>query len=312
MNVVYFGSGSFGLPTLERVAAEHRVVLVVTQPDRPAGRRRRVTPTPVAQYATDHGLELLKAHDVNTPDTADTIRSAADVFVVVAFGQKLGRTLLDGVFAINLHASLLPRYRGAAPINWAMMNGDAESGVSVITITQRMDAGDVVGQMSTPIDPMETAGELEQRLALMGPDVVAETLRRYKAGELHPVPQNERSATRAPKLSKSDGTVRFDESAAAVQSRVHGLNPWPGCNVELDGRHLKLGRVEVVVDGVPDSDAGTEPGRVLDDGTVACATGRVRLLAVTPAGGKSMSFDDYLHGHRSAAGGRLQPARGPT
>ncbi len=303
MNLVYFGSGAFGLPTLDRLAAAHRVGLVVTQPDRPAGRHRRLMPTPVAQFAAERALEVIKPADVNDPDTITAVRDAgADAFVVIAFGQKLGSALLNGVFAINLHASLLPKYRGAAPVNWAIINGEAETGVSVLTITQRIDAGDVLGRHATRIDPLETAGELEQRLAGLGPQLVLDTLDLFKDDRLTPVPQDERLACRAPKLSKSDGTVRFDQPAAAVQRRVHGLNPWPGCTVVLDGERLKLTRVEVV----DESELHDDPGRVLDDDTVACATGRLRLLAVQPPGGKVMTFSAYVHGHPRGTSARME------
>ena len=227
MKLVYLGSGSFGLPTLERLAAEHDVALVVTQPDRPAGRQRRLAATPVGHLAETRGIETLKPDDVNDPVVVERIAEAAgEALVVIAYGQKIGPAILDDVFAINLHSSLLPKYRGAAPINWAMINGEAETGLSVITITQRMDAGDVLGQVVTPIDPMETAGELSSRLAELGPDLVIEVLKRHCAGTLRGVAQDDRLASRAPKLAKSDGTVRFDQPARAVRQRVHGLTPW--------------------------------------------------------------------------------------
>ena len=299
MNLVYFGSGSFGMPTLEELRARHRVVLVVTRPDRPAGRHRRLAATPIGQYAAEHGLATIKPGDVNDADAVGRIRKAgADALVVIAFGQKLGRELADGVFAVNLHASLLPRYRGAAPVNWAIINGETETGVSVITISQRIDAGDVVGRRAIPIDPRETAGELERRLAELGPKLMIETLDLHGTGTLGAQPQNDADACRAPRLAKSDGTVRFDQAASAVQRRVHGLNPWPGCTVELGGSALKLNRVEVV----DDPDPAGPPGRILDDHTVACAAGRVRLLDVQPPGGKAMTFEAYLRGHAVPGG----------
>jgi methionyl-tRNA formyltransferase len=303
MKLVYFGSGAFGLPTLRGLVAAHRVLLVVTQPDRPAGRKRRLSPTPVGGYAEEHGLDAIKTADVNDPAGAGRIRAAgADAFVVVAFGQKIGPSVLGETLAINLHASLLPKYRGAAPINWAVINGDSETGVSVIAISQRIDAGDILARQATPIDPMETAGELEDRLADMGPQIMLETLSRYESGQLHPARQDDRLACRAPKLSKSDGTVSFDQPARVVRQRVHGLTPWPGCTVHIGGKRLKLLRVEVADEGGPASD----PGRILDDGTVACGTGRVRLLAVQPAGGKSMSLEAYRRGHEVSAGSRME------
>jgi len=299
MNLVYFGSGPFGLPTLEGLRDRHRVVLVVTQPDRPSGRHRRLAATPIGLYAAENGLPTIKPADVNDADTVRRIREAeADAFVVIAFGQKLGRELVEDVFAVNLHASLLPKYRGAAPVNWAIINGETETGVSVITISQRIDAGDVLGRRATPIDPQETAGELQRRLAELGLQLMIETLDLHVTGKLGAQPQNDADACRAPRLAKSDGTVRFDQAASAVQRRVHGLNPWPGCAVELGGSTLKLNRVEVV----DDPDPAGPPGRILDDHTVACAPGRVRLLDVQPPGGTAMTFEAYLRGHAAPGG----------
>jgi methionyl-tRNA formyltransferase len=304
MKIVFLGSGAFGLPTLRRLVAEHTVSLVVTQPDRSAGRGRKLTPTAVALFAAEHGVETIRTPDINDEQTADRIRAAGgDALVVIAFGQKIAPVVLDEAFAINLHASLLPKYRGAAPINWAVINGEAETGVSVITITQRMDAGDVLAQRSTPIDPMETAEELSDRLAALGPEIIMETLDHHMAGRLRPAPQDDRLATRAPKLSKADGTVRFDQPPTAVQHRVHGLTPWPGCAVLIGGERLKLLRVETTATG----EVTANPGLVLEDGTIACAGGSVRLLEVQPPGGKPMSFEAFRRGRDVPPGCRMEP-----
>jgi methionyl-tRNA formyltransferase len=307
MRIVFFGAGAFGAPTLRTLAAEHEVALVVTQPDRPAGRNRSMTPTPVAIAAERLGIATIKPPNVNDHDVAMQIRGhlgTAAGFVVIAFGQKLGRELLHGVFAINLHASLLPKFRGAAPINWAMINGERETGLSVITLADRMDAGDVLGQTVTPIDVQETAGELHDRLSEMGPSLVLQVLRRYEAGRLPHLPQDEQIATHAPKLLKEDGIVGFDQPAAAVRNRVHGLTPWPGCSIEIGGRSLRLMRVEAATDAAVDE----APGTLLGDGTIACAPGAIRLLAVQPHGGKVMTFEAYRNGHEIAAGERCVTA----
>jgi methionyl-tRNA formyltransferase len=307
MRIVFFGAGAFGVPTLRTLAAEHEIALVVTQPDRPAGRNRSLTPTPVALAAERMGISTINPQNVNDPDVVMQIRHCmgqGSGFVVIAFGQKLGKELLQGVFAVNLHASLLPKYRGAAPINWAMINGELETGLSVITLADRMDAGDVLGQSVTPIDVHETAGELHDRLSEMGPSLVLEVLRRYESGHLPHLPQDERLATHAPKLSKKDGIVGFDQSAAAVRNRVHGLTPWPGCSIEIGGRNLRLTRVEVATEAAVDE----APGTLLADGTIACAPGAIRLLAVQPPGGKVMTFEAYRNGHEIAAGERCVTA----
>lgn len=305
MRLVYFGSGEFGVPTFRRLAREHEIELVVTQPDRPAGRKRESTPTPIAVAAEGLGLPISKPEKVNDEDVVSAIRAAgADAFVVIAYGQKLGQRLLQGMFAINLHASLLPRHRGAAPVNWAIIRGDATTGVSVITLADRMDAGDILGQAVTPIDPMETAGELHDRLSLLGPDLVSEVLARSQTGRLTRQPQDERQATQAPKFTKADGTVSFDQPAAMVRNRIHGLTPWPGCWVELDGKPLRLHRVFVTSDN---ETADAPPGTMLDGDRVLCAPGSVRLLAVQAPGGKVMAFSAYRMGHPVSTGALLRP-----
>jgi methionyl-tRNA formyltransferase len=304
MRVIYFGSGAFGVPTLEALTAVHDVMLVVSQPDRPSGRRRLMTPTPAASCADRRGLPTFKPDDPNDPDAIERIHTLQpEAFVVIAYGHKLGPALLDDLFAINLHASLLPKYRGAAPINWAMINGETETGISVITLAQRMDAGGVLGQRKTCIDPIETAGELHDRLAEMGPDLVLDTMQHHCDGTLQPTPQDHSKATRAPKLTKADGTTSFDQPARDVRGRIHGMTPWPGCTVNLDGEPIKLLRVREQ----QRRPSSALPGEVQPDRTVACSTGSLELLAVQPAGGKSMSFDAYCNGRNIKPGIRIEP-----
>ncbi|MHC5004341.1 MAG: methionyl-tRNA formyltransferase [Planctomycetota bacterium] len=299
MRIVFLGSGAFGLPTLEALHAEHEIVLVISQPDRPAGRGRRPAPTPVAAFAADAGLPCERPEDPNAPPAPDLIAAARpDALVVIAYGHKLGPKLLADRFAVNLHASLLPAYRGAAPINWAIIRGERETGVSVITLAETMDAGLVLGRRTTAIGPGETAGELHDRLAALGPEVVLEVLAAHAAGTLRGEPQDPAGVTWARRLRKSDGTVHFDQPAAAVRARIHGLTPWPGCRVELAGQPLRVNRVEVV-DEAP---TGLAPGEVGADGLVACRPGAVRLLEVQPAGGRVMPYEQYERGHPMADG----------
>lgn len=304
MRLIYFGSGAFGLPTLEALTLNHEVALVVTQPDRPAGRQRQLTRTPIAAMASRANLPLIKPDDVNQPTTIERIRSLeADAFVVVAFGQKLGRALLDGVFAINLHGSLLPKYRGAAPINWAIINGERQTGLSVIALADRMDAGEIYAMDSTAIDPAETAGELHDRLAEGGPAIIQHVLQLHAASGAVGQPQDERLATHAPKLSKHDGTASFDQPASGVRNRIHGLTPWPGCAVRLDGKELRLLRAEVVDET---SNAG-RPGEVLGSSMIACRPGVLRLLQVQPPGRDAMTWEAYRNGHPVRVGARMEP-----
>lgn len=305
MNIVFFGSGAFGLPTLKRLAERHTITGVVTQPDRKAGRGGKLTPTPIGAFAQESlaGAAIIKPEKASADEPCARIRSwEADAWVVIAFGQLLRPNLLEDRFAINLHASLLPRWRGAAPINAAMVAGDAETGNSVITLAQRMDAGEVLGQSRRPIEQTHTAGELHDLLAEDGPDLVERVLAEHDAGTLVRTPQDESLVTIAPKLSKAEGWVDFAIHAAACHARIHGLTPWPGVSVEHRGERLKLIRVAET-----DNPFGGEPGQIMGtSGIVACGGGAgLRLIEVQPAGKRAMAWADYANGRRVEAGERL-------
>jgi methionyl-tRNA formyltransferase len=321
MRLLYFGSGAFGLPTVEMLHARHELVAVVSQPDKPAGRKRVLTPTPVAAWALERGIEVLRAEDVNTPGFVEKVAGyKADASIVIAFGQKLGEPLIDamGDLAVNLHASLLPKYRGAAPINWAMIDGERRTGVSVIGLAQKMDAGPVYAEASLAIEPSETAGELHDRLAALGPEAIGKVLDDLAGGTLGPREQDHDLATKAPKMSKAIGTVVFDQASEVVRSRVHGLTPWPGCRVNWECKAtgksavLTLGRVSAVPDlscFIGLESAGEEPvcGTVLlpgvgEDYHVRTADGAVRLVEVQAPGTKMMGIADFARGHKLGAG----------
>lgn len=310
MNIVYFGSGEFGVPTLAQLHDRHRLLAVVTQPDKPAGRSRRPTPTPVAQWAEANApaLPLFKPEKVNDASQTTAIRQLpADAFVVIAFGQKLGRALLAERFAINLHASLLPRWRGAAPINAAMLAGDPVTGNSVITLADRMDAGLILAQSTRPIDPRMTAGELHDLLSADGPALVEEVLSRHASRTLEPRTQDAGAVTLAAKMSKGDGVVDFARPAEECRRRVHALTPWPGVTVACRDQPLKLLRVQERT-VKPQVTAMELPGTILDPaaGLVRChADTALMLLEVQPAGGKAMQWPEYARGRRIVAGERL-------
>ena len=311
MRVLFMGSGEFGVPTLAALAGAHEVVAVISQPDKPAGRSRATTPTPAAAWALANGLELVREGNVNTPGFIARVAALrCEAAVVVAFGQKLSPELIAslGARVVNLHASLLPRHRGAAPINWAMIEGDERTGVCVIALAQRMDAGEVYASVATPIDPLETAGELHDRLAGLGAPAVLDVLARHARGELRGEAQDESLATRAPKLSRADGWVDFNAGAAAVRSRIHGLTPWPGVTVRWlragagEARPLLIRRVEAF----PELRADAPPGTLLADHWVATGRGAVRLIEVQAPGGKAMAIADFARGNRMEPGDRLQ------
>jgi methionyl-tRNA formyltransferase len=306
MRIVAMGSGTLGLPAVERLHGVHEVALVVTQPDRPAGRKRKLTATPIAEWAEAHHVPTIKPAKCDDA-TYHAIRDAkVDVMFVAAFGQYLPSrfTSLPRLGEMNLHPSLLPKYRGAAPVNWAMINGEARTGNSLIRMAKQMDTGDVLAQRDCEIDPSETAGELHDRLAGLAPDLVLETIAGLDAGRITPVPQTDEGSTMAPKLSRDDAWVDFAADATAVRCRVHGLNPWPGVTTWWSApgdpaRHeLKLRRVR----DLPDRRHDAAPGTLIGDGVVAAGRGAVQLLEVQPPGKRTMAWADYQLGHETPVG----------
>lgn len=304
-DVVFFGSGAFGLPTLAALHRVHRVVAVVTQPDRPAGRGKKLTPNPIAAWAQANlgGVPIVREPRVDDDLVCAQIRDfPATTWVVIAFGQKLGPALLADRFAVNLHASLLPKWRGAAPINHAILAGDTVTGNSVITLAQRMDAGLVLGQNRTEIGGTETTGELHDRLSDMGPELVLGVIEQHRGESLSPVEQEESLVTLAGKLSRDDARIDFGRSADEIRCQINGLSPWPGCAVEIQGVRVKLLRADS-----QQAEAGTEPaspGSLLDaaTGVVQTGSGTLRLLHVQPAGKQAMPWADFARGQQPPAG----------
>lgn len=244
MRLVFLGSGAFGVPTLRALFEHHEIAMVVTQPDRPAGRGGKLRPTPIAELAGGYDTTVIKPERINRAEIIEQVRGVeADAWVVIAYGQKLGSRLLDGVFAVNLHASLLPRWRGAAPIHHAVMAGDAETGNSVITLAEEMDAGDVLATTRRSIEPTQTTGELHDLLADDGPAAVLDVLHAHRQGRVRRVVQDTRRVTLAPKLSRNDAAIDFGRAGEQVRAHINGLSPWPGCTVDAGGTQLKLLRV---------------------------------------------------------------------
>lgn len=311
LRLIFFGSGEFGLPSIQHLSEHHDIIAVVSQPDRPAGRKRQLTPTPVAAWALQHDVPLIRAEDINAAEHVKQIGELdADASIVIAFGQKLSPQLVDagGELIVNLHGSLLPRYRGAAPINWAIINGETQTGVSVISIAQRMDAGLVYAQAATPINLAETAGELHDRLARLGPDGLTQVLNSFQSGELRGREQDETKATKAPKLSRADGIVDFAAPADVVANRINGLSPWPGVTVtwiNTQGSEMKLGLRRARADLSHEHDA--DPGSILPGNLVATGRGAIHLLDVQAPGKRVVTLKQFINGHPMHAGERLLP-----
>jgi methionyl-tRNA formyltransferase len=304
MRIIFFGSGAFGLPTLAALHRDHEIIAVVSQPDRPAGRGRAVTPTPIAQWAIEEGLPLHQMENVNDDDAVTLLRSIdAQAWVVVAFGQMLSPQLLSRRFAINLHASLLPRHRGASPIHHAILSGDQESGVTVISLAKQLDVGQMYARASTPIAPGETAGELHDRLAELGPSAVESVLKGLADDTLEPTPQREGEATTAGKLSPSEVVLPLSEPASVVAAYINGLSPWPSVSVSVCGRKIKLLRaIETPPQGdeeegnVAPPQGDEEEGNVTPGGVLTCGSGTCTVLDVQPAGKRPMSWSDFANG----------------
>ena len=302
---MFYGTPEFALPTLESLLECHTVVAAVTQPDKPAGRGRHLSPPPVKERALAAGLPVLQPPRLRDPGWPERLRELdADVAVVVAFGQILPKAVLDvpSRGSINVHGSVLPRYRGAAPIAWAIIRGETEAGITTFQMDPGMDTGDVLLTESTPIDPEETAGEVSARMSVMGARVLIRTLDALDT--LTAVPQDHARATLAPRLKKEDGWLRFGEPAASLVNRVRGTNPWPGAAVMTPAGRLLIWRAMAVPHA-----SGAEPGTLVvsGPGALCVATGEGLLVPVQvqPENRKAMAWEDFLRGARLTAGARL-------
>jgi len=302
LKVLFYGTPAFALPAFEALRRDHAIITVVTQPDRPAHRGQRLTPPPVKTAALAAALPVLQPARLRDPEWPERLRAlGADVAVVVAFGQILPQSVLDAPArgSINIHGSLLPRYRGAAPVQWAIIRGETVTGITTFQMDAGMDTGPVLLTAQTPIGPEETAGELAVRLSLLGAEVIVDTLARLDT--LTPVPQRHEAATLAPRLKKADGALDWRRPARELVSLVRGCNPWPGATTGAPGGGLTVWRARVVAGDAP---PGTLVGH---ERTLAVATGEGALLPleVQPASRRAVAWEEYLRGARLAAGQRL-------
>lgn len=301
MRLAFLGTGDFAVPALRAlVAAGHVVTRAISQPDRPAGRGRELRPTPLRVAAEALDLQHAQTEDINAGAPQQWL-GGAELGVVAAFGQKLGADLLRAAPRgfINLHGSLLPRYRGAAPYQWAILNGDTTTGVTVFQLNERWDAGAIWSKRETPIGETETADELHDRLAVIGADLLAETVARLEAGALQPLPQDDTIATRAPKLKKSDGFLDWSASAAELVHRIHGLWSWPTAVAMFRSAEGREERVQIararLLDMLETPTDARSTGALLEDGSVQCGRGRLRILEIKPAGKRLMSFEAFAN-----------------
>ena len=299
------GTPEFAVPSLQRLASEHEIAQVFTQPDRPSGRGQKVNASPVKRAAVELGLAVHQPLKIRTPEVLELLRSiAADAIVVVGYGKIIPQSIIDlpRLGVINLHASLLPKYRGAAPVNWAIVRGETRTGVTTMKIDAGLDTGDILLTEEIAIAPEDDAVSLGVRLATIGASLLARTLEGLARGEITAVPQDHSQHTLAPILRKEDGLADWSLSAEELHNRVRGLQPWPGVYTMFRGT-LKLEKV--AAENTPHE---TPPGTLIVAGHqlfVACGSGRLELLEVRPEGKRGMSAADFLNGARLQPGERL-------
>lgn len=312
MKVIFMGTPEFAVPTL-RILIENNydIRAVVTQPDRAKGRGRTVVPPPVKILAAQHGIVVLQPQKIRVKEVLQSIRKLEpDVIVVAAYGQILPGALLQipRLGCINVHGSLLPKYRGAAPIHQAIIRGERETGLTTMFMDEGMDTGDMLLQQKIPIEKDDTAGTLHDKLCLIGSELLLETLRQLEAGTLKRIPQNHEAATYAPMLKKEDGRINWQETAVAIDRKIRGLFPWPGAYTYFQNKMVKLLKVEVEDTLADTGDA--LPGTVVEldknvGPLIATGEGGIRILQIQPQNKKPMSCSDFCRGYRLSIGDKL-------
>ena len=298
MRVVFMGTPDIAATCLKRILADgFNVVGVYTQPDRPKNRGMKLFPSPVKEVALEHDLPVFQPENFREDETVQQLADLKpDVVAVVAYGRILPQRVLDvaPLGFINIHASLLPRYRGSAPYQWAVLDGLQETGVSAMYLCREMDAGDVINVAKTPIDPNETAGMLLDRLAVLGAELLSSTLSKVEKGEAKGIPQDESQVCYAPMLDKSMCPIDFTKTAQQVHNQVRGLHPWPVATTCIGGKNMKIHET-VLAEGKG------EPGQILGltktGLVIACGEGAVEIRSLQAEGGKRMGAVDYFRGH---------------
>ncbi len=308
MRIFYIGSGRFGLLCLNALRdSKHGIEFILTQPPKAAGRGRRTTQTAVAEWAISNQTPFIETPDASDPSVIKKVRHVnADLILVIAFGQKICDELINlppkGM--INVHGSLLPKYRGAAPINWSIVNGETETGVTIATVTSRWDAGLILAQAKTPIDPDENAEQLSDRLSALAAGLLLETIGKIEDGTAVYTEQDHTRTTRAPKLKKSDGFIDFSLPALTIRNMIRGLWPWPGVSAMYDSKttgktcRITIAEAYLVQDANP---RNLPPGTLDENLNVVCGSGALKVTKIKPAGGATMTFEAFVNGYRVAA-----------
>ena len=301
MRIVFMGTPEFAVPSLRQLIADgHEIVCVLTQPDKPKNRGMKLMPSPVKVVAMEHQIEVYQPATLKSGEALERLSALkAELIVVAAYGKILPKEILDlpRLGCINVHSSLLPRYRGAAPINWAILNGETETGITIMYMAEGLDTGDIISQRAPAIDPDETVEALHDRLALLGAELLGETVAAIGAGTAQRVPQNDAESCYAPMLSRQLSPIDFSRSAHEIQKQVRGLIPWPATTMEIKGQTFKIFAVEET--GMDSTQgAGTLLGADRQGINVVCGDGKVlRILELQAPGKKRMRAVDYLRGH---------------
>lgn len=306
MNIIFFGTSEFAVPSLERIAqSRHKVLAVVTRPDRKKGRFQQISAPAVKESALKRGLTVFQPDDLANKEFIDNLKSLkADLFVVVSYGKILKKEILDIPlrFCVNLHGSLLPKYRGAAPVNWTIINGDDSTGVTVIKMNEKMDEGDIISKKEVQIFSYDTAESLFNRLAEEGSALLIETIEDIERGKAQFEKQNDKHATYVPKLKKEDGLINWDKEAAVIENHIRGMQPWPGAYTYLNGKLIKICKVSIY----GPSDSGFKPGEIIgiekDGILVNTKSGTIVIEQLQPESSRRMDVDAFLAGYKIKPG----------
>ena len=298
--IIFMGTPPFAVPALKALHdSGYDVAMVVTQPDRPRGRGRKVAPPAVKALALDLGYRVLQPASIKTPEFINTVSELKpDFLIVIAYGKILPENLigLPSRGTINVHASLLPKYRGPAPIQWAIINGESETGVCTQFMEFELDTGDLLLSISEPINPDDTAGDLHDRLAVLGATVLIETLSGLANKKIKPVPQDHSQATYAPMLTKDEGLINWNKPADSLESFIRGVTPWPGAYTFWGDKRLKIFKSQPI-----EADISEPPGTILkgfaDELRIATARGALSIEEIQGASGKRLPISDFLRGH---------------
>jgi len=309
MNIVYLGSGRFGVECLNVLSrSDHNLKFIVTQPAQQAGRGRKPRPTPVACWADERSIPFIETNNVNTSESIERIAALEpDLIVVIAFGQKVGDELtsLPPKGSINVHASVLPKFRGAAPINWAIINGEATTGVSIITLAEKMDAGQILSQAQTDIRADETAGLLHERLAELAAPLLSKTIDQIATGAAVYTEQEHSKATLAPKLKKTDGFLDFTEPAQTIARKVRGFWPWPGASANYVSKKTEKSIRVTIAMAEPmetSNPEGLAAGTLDENLDINCGENALKITRIKPAGSPLMDFKDFANGRQTQPG----------